>query len=274
MAATSARVAGRVILDTFVEKQYLRGSASLFSSVTRWIRDSQIRRDNANHTRLVAGAFPKTDPFSKTAFISHAQSSYESLLNSITAGHEQRLRSIVSEGVFPLIRRGMRLGVSEHGARQGARIVQWLEAPAIVQTRAGYDTPELTRGFFERPTFGQITVRFSTLQQPSAFFTRLESDTSGHPESQLHDWYPVLDAGTGLVYWANDAGACQWDKPPSSALVQRAPFRLESAGYSRSPEVAPSGERLVRVKHHVVFEKAFTGAAAASGASGWRIVRL
>jgi hypothetical protein len=269
------------ILGLYVEREFQRPSLSPTTRLTRWLVNRRTASENKEHAARLASAFAKSDPFSKAAFLQHAMSSYEDLLDSISSGNEQRLRGLVVERLLPLIRKGIRDGIIEHGARQGTKVIQWLEPAAIVQTRAGSASPELSRSFFEKPSFGQLTVRFSTLQQPFARgatrpATRELDMLPALPADQhmLRDWYPVADLGTGHTYWVDDAtGSRRWEPPPQSQLLSRCAFRVESAGSSRVPETSASGDLLVRVTQNVIFEKSVDGTAG-TGVSAWRIVRL
>jgi len=91
----------------------------------------------------------------------------------------------------------------------------------------------------------------------------------------------VWGAGGGGGWWHGRATVplppsppqCQWEQPPPSQLIQRSPFRIETAGCDREAVAGPEGQQpAVRVVHNAVLERAI--ARGVEGVSAWRFVRL
>lgn len=328
MAAARARAVAGKLVDAFVDRRFERAAATPFLALNEWRMKWATRSEDGAHAARVTSALTQTqDPWNKTEFVEHCTAAYEALLDGISSGNEQKLRDVCSDALFPWVRRGMRDSVAEHGARQGARVLRWLEPARIVQWRAVYASGGAS-SFFDQPTFGQVTVRFCTLQAPTAHGgggggpaargqargrpgsgDAASGDQAGAamPTAIAGTWVPVRDGGSGFTYWFNEAtGAvsgrgrarcgvpgvgvgwvawlchrafsskppqCQWEQPPPSQLIQRSPFRIETAGCDREAVAGPEGQQpAVRVVHNAVLERAI--ARGVKGVSAWRFVRL
>ena len=210
-AARSRAVAGKLI-DAFVDRVYERAPVTAFLPLTKWRTSWAAKSEDGTHAARVTSALSQSgDAWSKAAFLEHVSSSYETLLDALSAGDESNLRDVSSDALFPWLRRGMREGIAEHGARQGARVLRWLEPPRIVQWRSVHAAPEATRRFFDLPDFAQVTVRCHTLQRPTAHAVPAPRGGGGDADARQSlsapppgTWHPVLDAGSGLTYWVND----------------------------------------------------------------------
>jgi hypothetical protein len=108
--------------------------------------------------------------------------------------------------------------------------------------------------------------------------------TESAAQADLGEWVAVRHGGSGAVYWYNTAsGVSTWTAPRPSQHVPRNPIRLESIGLARTPLPkgalahltdggrgggggGEAGGQLMRVVHHVVWERCLMSEAA----TAWR----
>ena len=83
---------------------------------------------------------------------------------------------------------------------------------------------------------------------------------SGDPTAETpYFWVPVRDEASGhTFFWNTVSGATTWTKPsPAQFVASRLPWRIETAGASRTP-IGGSREEagpLVKVVHNIVWER-------------------
>ena len=263
------------LIDPFVEHISHAGSRSIFAALNAWRHTRRSRTESKEANERLRAVAPD---FSTESFLKQRRTEYELLLHSISTRAWTALKPITTEQVYSSIRRGAELGGAEFGAHQGAKLIEWSQAPAVVHARVSWATGSMLRSPSDPPEFAQLTVRAVTLQQPIA--SELDSSSRSRPannsggsgaDSNLNYWVPVLDAaGTGhTYYWNPVSGATTWTKPSPAqfiATAARRPFRIESAGVSRTPM---EGGR-VSVVHNVVWERNLRAGAPAL----WRIAKL
>ena len=295
MAGRGISSYGRLI-DPLVE---LRGAAAAGASspIMSWNLWRRERREKSTNKEALNRLMLADKAFRTDTFLSAARQGYTDVIDAITANRLHAITPLVTEPCFLSIKRGVEAGIAETGFRQGATIVDWVEAPNIVYARAGWLAGEINRSAMEPPDVAQLTVRTVTLQAPKASSLsgrdrELEADSVAPPDpnTALGEWTPVLDdGGSGHVfYWNRVTGAVSWKKPTSAQWVTgRLPFRIETAGMSREVAAAPapaaasnsssgggsggSGVPLVKVVHNVVWERIIRKGAPPGL---WRIAKL
>lgn len=281
MAARSALVSAGRLLDPFVEAIAPVAASSgggPLASLNAWRRQ---RRSQATHNRAMYELSSRVEKgFRADVFLARAAADYKAILDALSAGQWAAVAPLVTPECLVSIRRGAEAGIAETGFLQGASVVEAAEPPAIVQARVGFLNGELGRGVMEAPDVAQLTVRLTTLQAGraapaggGAAKTRPAVDEA----AALGEWVAVEDPASGHVYYANPAtGAATWVKPgPKQWATGRAPFRVESAGASRAlvtdhPACGAGGQPLVRVVHHVTWERVVRGGAPPV----WRVAKM
>lgn len=277
--------AGR-LFEPFVEHAVpAAGGRGLLAPLNSWRRRKRTDASTRRAVQLLRDAAPG---FDVSRFLAHQRGDYEEVLRAASTAQWAALKSLAGEQTFAAIRRGADAGSREWGARQGARIVGWAAAPALVHARVHYALGAGMRAYDTKPDYAQLTVRNVTLQQPTAEdvshagASRGRGGADGAPSAAAAaadasgggsvDWVPVDDGGSGHVYWwSPTTGAVRWEPPsPAQLVVSRAPWRIETAGVLREPAAGDGGAPLVRVTHHVVWERCLR----AGAPPAWRVVKL
>jgi hypothetical protein len=126
------RSLGRII-EPFAELQAQPRAGQQPSRLAAWA----LRRARFGVERRTYDIVGKTlkahlPSFDSARFLATQQEEYEAVLRCVSTGAWAKLKPLVTEQAFVAIRRGAEAGVAEFGARQGAKVVQWVIQPAIV----------------------------------------------------------------------------------------------------------------------------------------------
>ena len=261
----------------------------LFSPLHGW---RSRRRERVDEGRAVAQVSTVLPTFSQQAFVSDARATYARLLAAVSSHDVHKLKELLSPAALAAVRAGF--AESERsGVRQGARIVAWdLGRTGIVRTRLYTPSREAAGAVpsFSGPPPEWLHITFAAALTVEPFATRVQGGGSGgssggsggtQPRARTPCFVPVSDPASGCLYWWDrTTGATTWERPRDASLATSAvlPFRLETAGCEREalPVTADGSPQLVRVLHHITFERdvRVEGNAAAAAVRPWHIIAV
>ena len=303
IASTLACV-GR-IADPMVEASWGGGGAAaqsqgMLAGLAAWSRKKRTAAATGRALGELNYKWMKGE-WNQPKFLEEVTGSYAALFAAVSAGALTKVRPLVTEQAFVLVKRGVAEGSAAHKARPGAEVVQTLGASTVAQCRLVHMKNMAMRNPDARPDAVQITVTHTTLQRPfttplsrdearavaaaagvgSGYTSDGEAATAPRSASSLlgsdaesGEWVPVEHPGTGLVYWFNTAtGVRTWTTPLPAQLVPRRPFRFETAGVLRghitdAAAAAAATLPFMKVVHNVVWERNLEGIAR------WRVAKL
>ena len=155
-ASIGSLVSSGRLIDPLAELAARGGASTLFAQLNSWRHTRRLKAQAQEAHDRIRSAAPD---FTTVAFLKRQREDYEALLKSVTSGNLGVLKPLATEQSFTAIKRGVEAGVTEHGARQGARIVEWLEAPAIVHARVSWASSSLVRNPADPIDFAQVRKR-------------------------------------------------------------------------------------------------------------------